>query len=191
MYIYLVNIYSVNLYVATIQFYNRSITQKSYFMSIWMSVSILIWTSSNHQYDFYVYSFVSSEITYKQNHIVSSFCIWFLSFIMFIHVVVYTCSFSPLNSQAYYIVWIYLILFIHLSTDGCLDCFQFEVNINNVAKNVCSSTFMLWINLLELNIVPVFREILMCNLPEKHGFSFKFHRPLEPWKSSMVPWIPN
>ena len=42
------------------------------------------------------------------------------------------------------VVWIYHILFIHLSVDGCLRCPQFLAIMNNSAMNVCVKVFV-WI----------------------------------------------
>ena len=115
-----------------------------------------------------------------------AFWVWVLSFILllrFIHVVVYIYGLFFWIAKLYSLVRMYFILIIHLTMDGCLGCFQFEININNVSIHICSSSFFMWMNLLESN------KFSSCSQRNPNVY-FVRKRRIQ-FQVSQAPWIPN
>ena len=69
------------------------------------------------------------------------FCAWLLSlsvtYTSFIHVAAGVSTSFLAMAKSYSIVWIYCILFIHLSVNGHLGCFHLLAIVDHVAMNMC------------------------------------------------------
>ena len=62
--------------------------------------------------------------------------LWLTMFFRLIRAVMHISSLFPFIAKQYCIVWLYYILFIHSSADGCLQFFQFGDVMYNASMNM-------------------------------------------------------
>ena len=113
------------------------------------------------------------NISYKWNHTVCDLS--FLASFLSLNIVFWGSSMiEHISGQKfifmagwYSIVWIlfiYHILFIHSSVDGCLDSFHFLALMNNAAMNICVQVFWQVLFLLDVygHMVTIFKLLRDC-----------------------------